>query len=99
METQVQEQVRNAGDPHLLLDWGADDDRQRWLTAGSVSIAVHIVLGAFLLYLASLPPSAVETTNIVISARHVTPLIAPPTQLTQKAPNKAPLTKEFNVDS
>ena len=85
-------------EPHFLLEFPDSRRQTRWLRAGVLSLVVHVFLGTGMVYVASQPvpvyrpPEPVET-------RRVTPLIAPPAELTQKTPNKAPLSKEFNLES
>ncbi len=93
METVVQPQDEN--DLRLLLDWDPAADRQWWRKAVPFSIAAHglIVLGLFLV-----PKDAAPVPPVARAVR-VTPLIAPPTELTQKAPNKGKISKELNVEA
>jgi TonB family protein len=78
---------------HLLTEWGTVVDPQVRRKSAVVSIVAHIVLVVALLTIPSgpEPQQAAEVHHIV------TPLIDPPTELTQKTPNKRPPTKEFNV--
>src|SRR5689334_19071590 len=85
------EQPQTAEDLRFLLDWETESDRARSRRAGTVSIVVH-VLGILALLL--VPHQVFQTTP---TAQRVTPLIAPPTELTQTAPNRGKITKEFNV--
>jgi TonB family protein len=80
-------------DLQLLTQWGEPGDRQRHGKAAVLSVLVHVAIGGLLL---SLPdsgePPRPEPEHHVI----VTPLIEPPTELTQKAPNTKPVSKEFD---
>ncbi|MCC6586477.1 MAG: TonB C-terminal domain-containing protein [Bryobacterales bacterium] len=61
------------------------------------TIAVHILLFVFVLVAppsVSTPRSAPE---IIAKARQITPLIAPPVEMTQKAPNKGKPATELNL--
>jgi TonB family protein len=87
------EQPQTAEDLRLLLTWETDADRLRTRRAGSVSIVVHVVAIVALL----LAPR--QVFQMKEEPRRVTPLIAPPVELTQTAPNRAKLSKEFNVES
>src|ERR1035441_11119166 len=84
--------VRSVEDPaelHLLTSW--EQDRRRVREAGLLSVAAHVAaIVALLLMPRSLmtPPRRVE---------QFTPLIEPPTDLTQKAPNKGPIAKEVKI--
>ena len=77
---------------HLLLDWGQPGDLERSRRAGILSVTVHVLAIGSLLLVPREVFREVET-------RRVTPLIAPPTELTQKAPNHGKISKEFNVES
>jgi TonB family protein len=87
------EQPQTAEDLRLLLNWENDADRLRTRRAGSVSIAVHVVAIVALL----LVPR--QVFQMKEEPHRVTPLIAPPPDLTQTAPNRAKISKEFNVES
>jgi TonB family protein len=87
------EQPETAEELRLLLDWTTDADQSRTRRAGIYSIAVHAV--AILLLL--LMPRQVFLT--APPTHRVTPLIEPPTELTQIAPNRGKISKEFNVEA
>jgi TonB family protein len=76
----------------LLTEWGSPGDRSRLGKAGAISVLAHVVFIALLLLIPS-GPSEPERALVV---RHVTPLIEPPTELTQRAPNKRKISKEFD---
>ena len=76
----------------LLTEWGSSGDRARFGKAGAISVLAHLAFMASLRVL-SCPPGEPENLRVV---RHVTPLIEPPTELTQRAPNKKKLSKEFD---
>ncbi len=78
---------------HLLTEWGSLNDRSRTREAAVYSVAAHIVLVTIL---ALLPAGALEPRPTPVPAR-VTPLIEPPTELTQTAPNTRKITKEFDA--
>ncbi len=82
------------------MDWQRPADlRQRWLRAGIGSAIVHVVFSLAALGIGSLePPQPPNATEIASSIRKVTPLYAPPTALTQKAPNRDKVSKEVNVE-
>jgi TonB family protein len=84
--------------PNLLLDWRPESSgSRRWLRAGIGSVVVHMVLFAIALGIGSLdapqPPNAVE---VITNIQRVT--LITPTDLTQKDPNKAKVSKEVNVE-
>src|SRR3954468_6513605 len=85
-------------EPHFLMEWEDLTGPNRWVRAGILSLIVHVFLGSGMLYVASQPLPTYRPTEATIQ-RKVTPLISPPVELTQKAPNKAPLSKEFNLES
>ncbi|HLG97501.1 MAG TPA: TonB family protein [Bryobacteraceae bacterium] len=83
--------------PNLLLNWQEETGPVRWLRDGIASLAVHAVLVPLLVLVASMETPAPKLgTEIVSNVQHVT-LIAP-ADLTQKAPNKAKVSKEVNVE-
>lgn len=79
---------------NLLTDWTVFSDTRRRRNAGAYSIAGHLVLITILM---ALPPNALETAAPPRQAPHITPLVAPPPELTQRVPNKGKLSKEFDV--
>jgi TonB family protein len=81
---------------HLLTDWSDPDARSRRRTAAVGTIAVHV---ATVMLLAALPDSVFAPPPPRPGAERpiVTPLVEPMTELTQKAPNKGPVNKEFNA--
>ena len=74
------EQPQNAEDLRLLLNWDTEADHARHRRAGIVSIAFHLIA---LIILLMLPH---EVFHSPVEARHVIPLIAPPSELTQNTP-------------
>src|SRR5690349_16216911 len=78
----------------LLTEWGTFIDPTRRRRAAVWSVAGHVVLIILLLLV---PPSPVEPERTA-KRELVTPLIEPPTELTQRAPNTRKITKEFNVE-
>ncbi len=81
---------------HLLTDWGAGGTRVRWREAAIGSILFHIGLGIFLILLPAgggLAPKRIE------AKLEVTPLVAPPFELTQPDPNKGKVSKSVNIES
>lgn len=91
METEVASSAD--AELQLLTEWGSSGDRARFGKAGAISVLAHLAFIAWLLVLSG-PPSELEHPPVV---RHVTPLIEPPTELTQRAPNKKKLSKEFDA--
>src|ERR1700694_1971447 len=87
--------------PNLLLDWQKSTESPRWIPAGIGSLAVHIVLFLFVIAISKLDNYVPrQATEIIPDFRRPTPLIAPPppSELTQKAPNRGKIAKEVNVE-
>jgi TonB family protein len=78
---------------HLLTEWGDPNARARSRKAAIGSIAVHAAIIGLLI---NLPSSTFEPQTREVSQR-VTPLLLPPDEPTQKAPNKGKITKEFDA--
>ncbi|HLK62181.1 MAG TPA: TonB family protein [Bryobacteraceae bacterium] len=80
---------------NLLTEWGDPNTSSRTRKAAVYSVLVHVVVIAILVIF---PPSVsqrpLETAQV---HRTITPLIDPPTELTQKAPNHGKISKEFNA--
>jgi TonB family protein len=92
METLVRSSVEDPAELHLLTTWGQDRGRVR--EARLLSIAAHVaaIVALFLMPRSLMqPPRRMEPL--------ITPLIEPPTELTQKAPNKGPIAKEVTVEA
>jgi len=83
--------------PNLLLDWQQEMGSVRWLRSGIASLAVHAILVPLLILIASVetPPPKLAT-QIVTNLEHVT--LVTPRDITQKAPNRAEVAKEVNVE-
>jgi TonB family protein len=79
---------------NLLTEWGDPDFTPRTRDAAILSVAVHFVI---IMTLALLPPTVIQRPPETAVHRTITPLIDPPTELTQKAPNTGKITKEFNA--
>src|SRR5260221_13874606 len=92
METVVQPQDEN--ELRLLLARDPAADRQWWRKAVPLSVATHGLIIVALLFV----PKDAAPVAPVARAVHVTPLLAPPTPLTQKTPNKGKTNKQFNVE-
>ncbi|HWC96038.1 MAG TPA: TonB family protein [Candidatus Sulfopaludibacter sp.] len=79
---------------HLLTEWGDPNAPARRRKAVIGTILVHAAVITVLMYL---PAGPYEPNVPEEPPHHVTPLILPPTELTQKAPNKGKVTKEFDA--
>jgi TonB family protein len=78
---------------HILTEWGDAADTPRKRRAAVFSILVHVAAVVILFTLPKgffVPPP--QTAEV-----RVTPLIEPLTELTQNAPNKGKINKEFNA--
>jgi TonB family protein len=96
MNTPVQTEQAETPAPQLLFQYERPPDSRSVLRAGLGSIAVHVV-GLVVLTLA--PTGALIHHNPASDAwRHrITPLIAPPSDFTQTAPNRGPVSKELDL--
>ncbi|MBX5496333.1 MAG: hypothetical protein IRZ15_13460, partial [Bryobacteraceae bacterium] len=84
----------------LLLDWKPLSDTRREIRAGIASLVIHVLLIGYVSFsrpsLIQLPPREAKRETVV---RRVTPLIAPPTLLTQKAPNRGKVAEEVRLEN
>jgi len=78
---------------HLLTEWGSIGDRNRERKAAVYSVMGHTLLVVLLMTV----PTDWSEPEKPRPAPIITPLVAPPVELTQKAPNKHKLSKEFDV--
>ncbi|MGI8989640.1 MAG: TonB family protein [Bryobacteraceae bacterium] len=83
-------------DLQLLLPWKRDGDPVRTRNAAAISLAVHaLLIGALVV----MPGSRANAPQPQARTRRIlTPLFDPPTELTQKAPNKGKITKEITAE-
>src|ERR1022692_3813291 len=80
---------------NLLTEWGDPSSGPRTRNAAILSVVVHAVI---IVTLALLPPVVSQRPPERAQVhRTITPLIEPPTELTQKAPNTGKISKEFNA--
>ena len=77
---------------HLLTEWREPGSGERTRRAAIGSVLTHVAIIGILMSLPAYVPPPPEQSH-----RIVTPLIEPMTELTQKAPNTAKITKEFNA--
>ena len=80
---------------HLLTDWSDPGAGARRRNAAIATITIHV---AVVVILFTLPESVLEGPRQAIE-RTFTPLVEPPTELTQKDPNRSKVTAEFEVRS
>jgi len=91
METVVQ--PPGGAELHILTEWGDAADRPRKRRAAALSVVAHVVV---VVTLFSLPKDLFVPAPRTASVQ-ITPLIEPPTELTQNAPTKGKVDKEFNA--
>lgn len=89
------ELVAPESDFPFLRQLEATQDWSRTWKAGAASVAFHCILVLALLML----PRAIETRPQAAETRKLTPLVMPPRELTQTAPNRGKIGKEFNVEA
>jgi TonB family protein len=94
MGTVVRPPVPQDTDLHLLTEWGGAEDRSRLREARLVSVAVHI---AAVVVLALMPKSMIREATTPL--RQIMPLLAPPVEATQTAPNRGPISKEVTAEA
>jgi TonB family protein len=80
----------------LWTDLGSAGATPRWREAAIASVASHVGLWVLL---ASLPSGVFQPSKRIEAARKVTPLVAPPFELTQPDPNKGKISKSINIES
>jgi TonB family protein len=80
----------------LLFEWQGRIETQRRRRAWVASLLLH-ALG--IAGLASLPRGIGEPARTTGGLRLFTPLVEPPAELTQKAPNRGKIGKEFDLES
>ncbi len=80
----------------LLLNWHSSEKERQWRRSLGISLALHIVLLVPILYWGSLAAQRPEPDRELI-VRNVTPLYMPPDLLTQKAPNRTKISKQFDL--
>ncbi|MGB9458977.1 MAG: TonB family protein [Bryobacteraceae bacterium] len=80
---------------HLLTDWSDPGAGARRRKAALATIAIHVTV---VVVLFTLPENILEGPRRALE-NTITPLIEPPTELTQKAPNRSKVTAEFEVRS
>lgn len=81
---------------HLLLAENPAEDWRRRRAAVVGSAIFHVVVTVILFTVKSAPYVPLPPERLLV--RHVTPLYTPP-DLTQKAPNKTPVSKELTLES
>jgi TonB family protein len=92
METLAHSSVGEGTELRLLLNWEQDHGRVR--RASALSVAAHVVAVILLILI---PRTVLSPPQR--EARRITPLIEPPTDLTQPTPNKGKISKEITADA
>jgi TonB family protein len=100
-DTLTQEPVRGSAIPRFALAEPEHRDWGHFAGVGAGSVGVHIVLLLFVGVLAEIPGQRYSAPQIALELRprDATKLVAPPSALTQRAPNRGPLSQEFNIAS
>jgi TonB family protein len=96
MDTVIEPQQQHDPELRLFTDLGSQGIGVRWREAAIASVSAHIAL--FLL-LAALPSGVFQPPKRIVVVRKVTPLVAPPFELTQPDPNKGKISKSVNIES
>ena len=95
MNTPAQTEPAETTAPPLLFQYEGPADARGLLRAGLGSIAVHAAAVAALVLLPA--GSLVRHAPINAAWHRVTPLVAPPGEFTQTAPNRGPISKELDL--
>ncbi|MCE5306450.1 MAG: TonB family protein [Acidobacteriales bacterium] len=95
MNTPVQTEQAETTAPRLLFQYEKPRDRSSILRAGVGSIGLHVLVLAGLTLLPA--GSALHHLPARELAQRITPLIAPPSELTQTAKNRGPISKELDL--
>jgi len=96
MDVQVQAEGHAREEVSFLTQWEHLEDSSRREVAGIVSLVLHV---AGFLLLAALPASQPVLFRIGAGLEKSTPLVAPPPELTQTAPNREKVGKEFTLEN
>lgn len=85
-------------EPHLLLDWKADNTRPPLSLTALGSILIHLLVFGVIMVAPALPgPGRLPLLREAIDVRKATPLFLPPELLTQKAPNQREVSKNLDL--
>src|SRR5450755_727353 len=85
-------------EPHLLLDWKADNTRPPLSITALGSILIHLLLFGVVMFAPALPgPGRTAFDRERVDVRKATPLFLPPELLTQKAPNQHEVSKNLDL--
>jgi TonB family protein len=95
MDTVIEKQQKSDPELRLLTEWGTTAPA-RWRESATVSVAAHIGL---VILLVSLPRGVFQTPKRMLQTHKITPLVAPPFELTQPDPNKGKISKSVNMES
>ena len=95
MDTVIEKQQKSDPELRLLTEWGTTAPA-RWRESATVSVAAHIGL---VILLVSLPRGVFQTPKRMLQTHKVTPLVAPPFELTQPDPNNGKISKSVNMES
>jgi TonB family protein len=98
MKVQVEPGTEEIPDLQLLLDWNTPLGKPRIKEAAMTSIGLHLLVLCILFLLPSSTSNPPDEERFAIDVRNATPLIAPPFELTQRAPNRGKISKELNLE-
>ena len=96
MSTSIETPRQQDDDLQLLTVWGVEGDRSRRWKALEWSVGLHVAVGLLILLL---PDAWFAAPPRLYSRTQITPLVAPPVQLTQPSPNRDRLSEQFKTDS
>jgi len=98
MDLAVQPVGETGQELRLFPDWQRNKDEAiRFRMAAAASVALHaLAVAALMSAPVSLSPR--QTTQILASLKDAAKLVAPPAELTQKAPNRGKVGKEFELE-
>lgn len=99
MEVQVQTHGRPAHEVCLLTEWNAREDQARWKVSSIVSVVLHIIGLLVVIFVPLGGLNSPQEFKGSMASEKITPLIAPPRELTQTEPNQGKVGKEFTLDN
>lgn len=99
MEVVVRPVEQSDDELKLFPDWAQDREHSgRFRIAAAISLGIHVVVIAVLMSAPVRVGPDQDAARILASLRNPTKLVAPPPELTQKAPNHGKVSKEFELE-
>ena len=98
MKAPIQPGTGESPELDLLLDWNTELGRRRMKEAAAGSISLHLLALIWILWLPLGPGAGVDEAALAARFRDPTPLVAPPPQLTQRAPNRGLASEEVTLE-